>query len=146
MNEEKVSLVRRILESEAHEEYPNIAGDLLEVATDIPGLANIASDWLEYGRFGLKKDAELAAFYRKIAIEALLPDAIYDHALILEGQGGEDQKRALGYYILSAVLGDPDAIRALSDFFLYGENSPADYFVSGSLRKHENLIRSKNAD
>jgi hypothetical protein len=135
--------LRRTLETGTEEDFAKISKSLLNAAKDDPAFANIAADWLYYGRYGNSKNEELAASFRQKAIEALIPDAIYDHALILEGKGNSGARTALPYYVLSAVLGDPNAIGALSEYFLYGEEFNTDYFIAGALKKHENLIRDK---
>jgi TPR repeat protein len=130
-----------LLETGSDEELANAAGSLFAAAEDDPGFANIAADWLQYGRYGVGKDEKRAALFRAKAVDALIPDAVYDHALILEGGDEDGAKKALPYYILAAALGDPDAMSALSEYFLYGEGVEVDYFVAGALTKHANLIR-----
>lgn len=140
------SRLHEILNGGSDEDLDKISNDLFQAAEDDPYFANIASDWLQYGRHGNDSDNERAAHFRKIAIEALVPDAIFDHALILDNGGSTQKSQALGYYVLSAILGDDDAIEALSNFFLYGESVHQDYFIAGALRKHVNLLRSRLED
>lgn len=107
--------------------------------------ANIISDWLYHGRFGLDKDTQKAEYYLEIAVKALLPDAIYDYGLRCDGDSMEEDKKAFSYFILAAIMGDTDAIGAISDKFLYAD-SPlgSNDFISGALRKHQYYLLSKH--
>lgn len=120
-----------------------MTSELLEAGLTDPSFANIAADWLQYGRHGLERDPERARTYRKIAVNALIPDAVYDEALFLEGEGEALKVRAFSYYVLGAVLGDADAISALSEYFLYGEIVEEDYFIAGALAKHAKLVKNR---
>jgi len=135
-----------VLETGDDEALAGVASALISAAEEDPGFANIAADWLQYGRYGTTVNKEQAAYFRAKAVEALIPDAIYDHALILESEPDGGTKKALSYYILAGVLGDPDAISSLSEYFLYGEEVDADYFVAGALTKHANHIRQNETD
>ena len=135
-----------LLETGSDEELAKAAGSLFSAAEDDPGFANIAADWLQYGRYGVAKDEKRAALFRAKAIDALIPDAVYDHALIIESGADDGAKKALPFYILAAALGDPDAMSALSEYFLYGEEVDTDYFVAGALTKHANFIRQKERE
>lgn len=135
-----------LLETGSDDELAKAADALFAAAADDPGFANIAADWLQYGRYGVATDEKRAALFRAKAVEALIPDAIYDHALITESQADCGAKTALPYYILAAVLGDPDGMAALAEYFLYGEEVETDYFIAGALTKHANLIRQAESE
>lgn len=141
--EDAKDALKRVLKTGSDEDLAEVADALFAAAEGDPGFANIAADWLQYGRYGVVKDERRAATFRWKAVEALIPDAVYDHALILEAKDDVGTKAALPYYILAAVLGDADAIAALSEYFLYGEEFATDYFISGGLKKHENLLRQR---
>lgn len=99
--------------------------------------ANIAADWLRYGRHGVEIDIVKSQKYLQMAVEELIPDAIYDYALSLDGDSDNENKRAFSYFILAAILGDGKAVGAVSDFFLYGTVVDKNDFISGALRKHQ---------
>lgn len=138
--------IDKVLASSDDSKLKSIAPSLMEKAEQGNAeYANIISDWLYYGRFGLEKDIEKADFYLQIAVKALIPDAIYDYGLRSDGDTIEEGKKALSYFILAAVMGDTDAIDAISDKFLYdndilGNND----FISSALRKHRYHLLDKS--
>ena len=134
------------LENGNEEQLAEIVPALLSAAEDSPGFANIAADWLHYGRYGVAEDKERAAHFRAKAVDALIPDAVYDHALLVDAEEGGGPRRALPYYVLAATLGDADAISALSEYFLYGTEFETDYFIAGALTKHATLMRAKDRE
>ncbi|MEM9501420.1 MAG: hypothetical protein AAF941_06190, partial [Pseudomonadota bacterium] len=140
--------VDEILESGDESKYSEIAESLGKLALDgDPDYAIIISDWLYYGRFGLKRDVAKSFEYLKIAVDALVPDAVHDYAQRINGDEPESEKEALQYFVLAAVLGDTDAIDALSDMLLYEESLIGrNDFVSAGLRKHRYLLISEEID
>lgn len=143
-SENGINKLKQVLETGTDDDLSEVSDALFAAAEADPSFANIAADWLQYGRYGVLKDEARAAYYRSKAVEALIPDAVYDHALILEGKDDDGTKAALPFYILSAILGNEDAISGLSEYFLYGNEFETDYFIAGALKKHENLLRRRN--
>ena len=107
-----------------------------------PTYANIASDWLRYGRFGIETNVEEANKYLDMGVKSMNPDSIYDYAFFLDGDSREERMEAFPYYLLSAILGNCDSVEMLSDYYLYGENVSQNDFVSGALRKHMHYLKA----
>jgi TPR repeat protein len=135
--------IYRILQNGSDEDRRKIVDHLFSGADGgNADFANIAADWLRYGRHGVEIDIERSKKYLATAVEALIPDAIYDYAMSLDGDEEKEKRSAFNYYILAAILGDVDAIDAVSEFFLYGDVTGNDDFISGALRKHAIHLRS----
>ena len=108
--------------------------------------ANIAADWLRYGRYVVDINIEKSQFYLRMAVKELVPDAIYDYGLSLDGDQDEQHMQAFSYFVLAAILGDANAVGAVSDYFLYGTVVDNNDFISGALRKHQNYLRNGRND
>ena len=108
--------------------------------------ANLLSDWLRYGRHGIEIDTEKSRVYLDVAVQGLIPDAIYDKGLALDGDTDADNMQAFSYFVLAAILGDTNAIEAVSDYFLYGTVVKNNDFISGALRKHSYYLKHKQVN
>lgn len=125
------------------DEVSEIIAYIFEMAeSGSPKYSYMVASWLWHGSYGMKKDTEKSDYYLDIAVRGLIPEAIYDYAARNDGKSDVAKRQSLSYYILAAVLGDSDAIKALSDHFLYGEVVEKNDFVSGALRKQYDYLKN----
>jgi TPR repeat protein len=82
----------------------------------------ILATWYIHGVHGYEIDIERAKLLLEEASEELVPEACYDLAFLIENnaKGRNKNKDAFSLYLLSAILGDKDAIGEVVRCLYYG--------------------------
>lgn len=98
--------------------------------------------WYLSGAFGFKKNKKAFESHIKIALNRLLPEAVYDYGVVIERRQ-KDYRKAFGYYVLAAILGDVDAVDAVMKYFIYGDVVERDDFIASSLQMRKDYLKSE---
>jgi TPR repeat protein len=93
--------------------------------------------WHRDGSFGFKKSKKDFIRFLKIAMDKMLPEAIYDYGVSVDGKSEDRSKKAMGYYVLASILGDADAMDALINYYVYGIVVEKDNFLASSIKMHK---------
>jgi TPR repeat protein len=96
--------------------------------------------WHRDGLFGFKKDNKKYLKFLKIAMNGMLPEAIYEYGNYIGTRYKKDKNKEFSYYMLSAILGDVDAISAVENYFVYGSIFERDDFIATSLHMRKNYL------
>lgn len=82
--------------------------------------------WYRTGFGGYPTDETMDNRLTRIAADSLVPDAVYDLGAKSDGDLLICRQKALGYHIVSAIMGDLDAMQAVLDLLRYTDTAGKD--------------------